>query len=238
MDFVLRRAIQAGHLTYETIWTYVQSLCDDDDPEVLGIIKTAIVLTYDDILAHFRAMSPPPRWLYDYDATLSTTADTRKTTLETTDKEIERILAVSVQQSDTWYPAKRIDVDELEAKPDIFWSTTNTERPYRYIHEKTYQTTGGQIDRLIWFPLPDAAYTFRYWFEKRLGTLTNAGDVPQIPTNGHIALVYGTLVKMAEFDVRVKGGTWDVLFTRAMDSLMALSSTWNPLPQGTEAWGL
>ena len=238
MDFVLRRAIQAGHLTYEQIWGFVQDLTDDDDPDVLSIIKTAIRLTYDDILAHFRAMNPPPRWLYDYDGALSTTADTRKTALETTDKEIERILSVSVEQNDSWYPATRIDVDELEADPDRWWNTTNTERPFRYIHEKTYQTTGNQIDRLIWFPLPDDAYTFRYWFEKRIGTLTNAGDVPQIPTNGHIALVYGALVKMAEFDVRVKGGTWDVLYQRALNALTGFSSTWNPLPEGTIAWGV
>jgi len=216
MTVALQRSTTAGFLTYEALWTRIQALIDDDDSEVLIVVKYVINLVYDEIMARYVDSQNPPEWLIDYDGALTTTASTRTTTLTTPDKDPDRILKVSIQDNSAWHPCWPILISDLEENPDKYWNTSNSQRPNWFFHRKTYETSGGENNYLDWFTLPDAAYTFRYWFTKRIPELTNNGDVPQLPKWSHPALIYGTLVQLAMFDIKVKVGPWAELYDRLL----------------------
>jgi len=97
-------------------------------------------------------------------------------------------------------------------------------RPTRFYHEKSFSSAGVEVNKLVWFPLPDAAYDIRYWFEKRVSILVNADDVPLLPFWAHQALVWGSLVQMPMFDIRVKSGPWDMLYEQVINQLMGFSN--------------
>lgn len=232
----------ADFLTYDNIGDQVENLIDDDDTSVRTVIDQVINGVYNDILAQTsKSRKRPPRWLIDYDDSLDTVADTRTTTLATASKSVERILSVSVDNQPCW----PIDYEELEGgqkagrrnpNPTYHWSTSGT-RPTNYYHEKAYTTAGVESDKLLWFPIPDAAYDIRYWFEKRVSPLSAAADVPLLPPFSHQLLIWGTLIQLAMFDIRVRSGPWDVFYDSMLKELMAFSD--NFVPSGrTEPFGL
>ena len=233
----LVRSTVGGYLTYSSIQTKIQQLIDDDDSEVLSIIQTVINLVYDEIMARYRGWQFPVQWLCDYDDTLSTTTSTRETALATADKDVERILKVSVSQSGTWYPCTPVLLSDLEETPHLFWNSTRTRRPERFFHKKTYNIAGDEDNSLLWFDLPDAAYSFRYWFEKRIGPLSLETDSPQLPKWAHPALIYGSLVQLSMFDVRVKAGPWSDLYGRLIGQLDEFSKKFMIYQQDQPLWG-
>jgi len=144
------------------------------------------------------------------------------------DMNIERILKVSLDNQ----PCLPISPEELEggakvnkdnASPTYWWGTSES-RPTRFYHEKGFSSAGAETNKLLWFPLPDAAYDIRYWFEKQVSILVNAADVPLLPFWAHQALVWGSLVQMPMFDVRVKSGPWDMLYEQVINQLMGFSN--------------
>lgn len=239
MTITLRRSTVESYLTYEDIWTKVQALIDDDDADVLVVIKTVINLVYQEIISKFKDSQNPPQWMLDYDTALSMTASTRETSLTTPDKDVERIMKVSVLQGSAWYPCYPITMTEVEESPNQWWDTNKEERPIRFFHKKTYNTTGGEDNSILWFPLPDDDYSFRYWFDIRFPELTLAEDVPKLPPFSHPALVYGTLTQLSMFDIRIKVGPWAELYTMMMNRLNSFSNSFvGNITQGVRPWGL
>lgn len=224
MAIPLQRSTTAGFLTYEAIWIKIQALIDDDDSEVLVVVKHVINLVYNEIMARYYDSQNPPQWLIDSDDALSTTASQRTNTLNTPDKDPDRILKVSIQANSAWYPCNPILLSDLEENPDRFFNTASTQRPRWYFHRKNYPVSGGEENFLDWFFLPDDSYTFRYWFTKRIPELTQDGDVPQLPKWAHPTLIYGTLVQLAMFDIKVKVGPWAELYERLLVRLDNWSS--------------
>lgn len=230
----------ADYLTYADIYGQVQDLIDDDDSDTLTIIQFVINNVYREVVAEFRKGRSLPPWLVDYDDTLDTTADQRYTTLNTENKNVERILAVSVDNQ----PCLPITPMELELgsnqksnnnSPETWWSTSNTTRPTRFYHEKTYAAAGTETNKLLWFPMPDAAYDIRYWFEKRVSILSGT-NAPILPPMFHHILVYGSLVQAEMYDIRVKAGPWDVLYDQTLQQLKGFSNNF-VLSGYTESWG-
>lgn len=236
MAITLRRDFSEGYLDFQTIWGRIQSLIDDDDSDTLTVIKEVVPMVYHDILSRYRGKSKLPRWMVDYDDTLTTTASTRTTTLNTSGKEVERIIKISVQSGTSWYRCDPISLEELENHPN-WWVTTNTQRPTRFFHSKNYSSSGGETNILTWFYLPDAAYTFRYWFEKRFSPLANAEDVPQLPPFSHEALIYGSLIHLAMFDIKVKVGPWAEFYTKRLRELDAFSNNFVLNPAEARGFG-
>lgn len=214
----------ADYLTYADIKSQVQALIDDDDTTVGAIIDNVINNVYlGDIIGEFRKGRSIPPWLIDYDATLDTVASTRTTTLATSGKNVERIISVSVDNQ----PCLPISPEELELSTKVgaknqsaeyWWATGSATRPTRYQHTKTYAAAGTETNVLTWFPLPDAAYDIRYWFEKRVSVLGGT-DAPILPPWAHRTVIYGTLVQLAMFDIRVKAGPWAVLYEQGLEQL-------------------
>lgn len=211
--------------TYADIYGEVQNLVDDDNSTVLTVIKQVINNVYADIIGMSKASENPFPWLINYDASLSTVASTR-TTVITGALNAERIIKVSVDNQPCW----PITYNQLEGgtkegpevrSPEYYWSTTNKTRPQHFLHAKAYTTAGVESNTFLWFPLPDAAYTIRFWYEYRVSPMSAVGDVPVLPPWAHEALVFGTLVQLPLFDVRVKVGPWDVLYNKSLAQLKA-----------------
>jgi len=217
----------ADFLTYAEIQTAVQDLLDDDDATVLTVLQAAINRVYHDIIARFKRGNLPARWLVDYDDALSTAVSTR-TNILTAGNNVERILAMSVDNQ----PCTPIDWQELEGgakarpgnpSPDYYWDTSNKSRPTRFYHKKAYTSAGVESNTIYWFLLPDAIYSFRYWYEKRVTLLTGA-NVPILPPFAHPALIYGTLAQAALFDIRAKSGPWDVMYEGLINDLESFNA--------------
>jgi len=215
-------------------------MIDDADADVLIVVKQVVNLVYQEIIARYKQSRYPPQWMVDYDDTLTTTHAQRHTNLSTGDKDVERIISVALRQSSSWYPCVPITIGELEASPDLYWNTTHEERPTKFFHQKDYNVNGSEDNKLLWFPLPDAAYTFRYWFDKRFPELVNADDVPKLPPFTHGMLVYGSLVQLAMFDIRVKVGPWAELYGVLMKRLEAFTVNFvmNADLDSIEPWGM
>jgi len=231
----------ADYLTYDNIGDRVEALIDDADTTVRAIIDNVINDVYRDIIGEFRKGRNIPSWLKDYDDTLDTAASTRTTTLATSSKNVERIISVSVDNQ----PCLPVVEEELELgqkahgsnpSAEFWWSTSNTSRPTRYRHEKSYASNGTETNKLYWFPLPDAAYDIRYWFESRVSPLSASTDVPILPPWAHIGLVYGALEQLAMFDIRVRSGPWSVLFDNVRSQLTGFSNNFI-LSGQTRPWG-
>ena len=237
MALTLRRSDVAGYLTYSDIQSEIQDLIDDDEGDVLTVIRHAIRLTYNRILSRYRGKTKVPRWLADYDDSLSTVADTRTTNLATTDKNVERIIKVSIEQGSSWYPVTPIDMEELESDPN-WWRTTNTQRPSRFFHSKSYAAEGGETNLLNWFYMPDDAYDIRYWFEKRINQLSGNDDVPMLPAWAHPAIIYGATALMSRWDIRVKLMDYEMLYDEILTNLDAFSYNFVLNPPEAGGWGM
>lgn len=230
MTVALQRETVEGYLTYAQIQERVQNRIDDADDDVLIVIKDVIQDVYNDILSRYKDSQIPPQWLIDYDGSLSTTASNRTTPLVTPYKDPDRILKVSIQANNSWYPCWPILLSDLEEKPDRYWNTTNTQRPNYFFHRKEYAQAGGEVNYLDWFYLPDDDYTFRYWFTKRIPPLENNDDVPMLPIFAQSALIYGTLVELAMFDIKIKVGPWAELYERRLKRLDGWSNNFVTYP--------
>ncbi len=237
MAILLRQTLDEGELTYKDIWERVQNLIDDADPGVLNIIKEAIHMVYEGILARYRGKTQIPRWMVDYDTALSTAADTRETNLATADKNVERILKVSIQSGSSWYRCDPIDIEELENNPNL-WLTTNKQRPTRFFHKKSFARSGGETNSLIWFYLPDAVYSIRYWLEMRISPLTSETDVPLLPVWAHPAIIYGTLVQLSQFDIRIKAGPWGDFYSLIISRLDMYNMNFVLNTPDAKGWGI
>jgi hypothetical protein len=158
--------------------------------------------------------------LNDFDASnLNTSAYTayssggdvnhRGLTLATTGKNVERIL--SVAWHDYTGTLDEITPKELESNA-AYWNE-NTSRPKKYLHRKSYGSTGTEINQLLWFPASDAAYDLRYWIEKRAAPLSSDADVPLLPPRFHHGIVAGAVTKMIEVGAQVAGpAVWPVTY--------------------------
>jgi len=220
----------ADYLTYANIKSQVQALIDDSDTAIASIIDSVINNVYlGDIIGEFRKGRSVPPWMVAYDASLDTTAATRTTLVNTLGVNIERIISVSVDNQ----PCLPITPEELELhtkagfgnpSPSFWWDTGSTMRPTRYRHRKQYTlATGGETDTFEWFPIPDTAYDIRYWYEKRVSVLSGT-TVPDLPTWAHRTIIYGTLIQLAMFDVKVKAGPWAVLYEQGLEQLRGYSN--------------
>ena len=218
----------ADFLTFADIYGQIQNLIDDDDTDVLTVIKQVINNIYREVMGEFRKGRSIPDWLVDYDVALSTTASTRETTI-TASILVERILKVSVDNQ----PCLPISVEELEGgagvvagnkSPEYWWSTTNTTRPPRFRHSKTYTAAGVETNKFQWFPLPDDTYTIRFWYEKRVSPLSADANVPFLPPFVHQILVVGSLVQLPMFDIRVRTGPWDSIYASLLSQLRGFTN--------------
>jgi hypothetical protein len=158
----------------------------------------------------------------------------RGVTLATTGKDVERVLYGSIPSQGR--KLKPIDEQDLDKRP-AWWEDT-TSIPERIYHRKSYiDSTNPEINQILWFHGADKAYNdFRYWFEKRVPILSAAGDIPRIPHWAHIALVYGTLSRLAMFDIRVKVGPWDALYDGIVQNLISYGSSFVASGE-VEPWG-
>jgi len=140
--------------------------------------------------------------------------------LNVTGANVERVLSAA------WHgkqpPMKPITEEELE-KSTMWWGD-NTGQPMRYLHRKHYTSAGAENNMLLWFPAADAAYDLRYWFERRFVVPAATSEIPILPPWAHMALVWGSLIQLSMFDIRVKAGPWAVLYSTIVGQLKGYSN--------------
>lgn len=228
----------ADFLTYANIQTGVQDMVDDDDTAVLSIIQGVINRVYHDINTRFKKGDLPARWLVDYDESQTTTHATRSTVL-TASLNVERILAMSVDNQPctpiSWQELENVNKEYVNS-PEYWWGTSNESRPTRFYHKKAYTSVGAETNTILWFLLPDAAYSFRHWYEKRVSILTGT-EVPLLPPWSHPALIYGTLEQLALLDIRVKSGPWSTLYEGLINDLETFNANFNLVRGKVEPFG-
>ncbi len=139
--------------------------------------------------------------------------------LNVTAADVERVLSA------TWngYPPMAPITEEGLEDSTIWWGS-NTSQPSRYLHKKHYTGAGAENNILLWFPASNNDYDLRYWFERRVSPLSASTDVPILPPWAHMALVWGSLIQLAMFDIRVKAGPWAVLYSGIVSNLKGYSN--------------
>lgn len=157
----------------------------------------------------------------------------RGVALATTGKNVERIRTVVIPEED--HKLKAISEKEL-AEKTVLWDES-TQRPSRYYHRKQYAAAGTELNQLLWFYGADQAYNLRYFFEKRISPLSGSSDVPILPPWSHPALIYGSLVELQMFDIRVRVGPWTQLYESLKDDLIAFANSF-VTDSDIQPWGL
>lgn len=142
----------------------------------------------------------------------------RGTTLQTTGKNVQRILLAGWHDEDKMEQILPEEMDELTSR---YHYTDDTSRPTRYYFGKSYTTTGSEVNQIIWHPGADDDYRLRYWFEVRPTRLVNAADVPLLPPIFHDAIISGSIVRLAENNVQVENGmVWPGIYKAHIGALV------------------
>jgi hypothetical protein len=207
-------------MTFEEIGDLVRDLMDDGETDVRAMIDVEINNTYMGLINPVGETEPP--WWLTSDATL-TLADGTQVYDDTAGgagflaQNISRILTMSVDGS----PVGLIkDVKEIELYAGKgYHDTAIKDKPHSVYHGKTFNGDGTEINKVIFYLTPDSAYTVSYWYEIRVSRLSATTDVPLLPDFAHSAIAYGTLTKMALFDLAVKAGPWKAYYDTAVAQL-------------------
>ncbi len=131
--------------------------------------------------------------------------------------DIHSILAASINAT----PITLIhDVREVElAAPTFYNPTTAKDVPNALYHEKSYVGDGTELNTISFLPTPDAVYTAKLRYEKRISKLSLDTDVPLLPNFAHVGVFYGTMRRMSEMMAVVKGVDWSVLHSDIIKKL-------------------
>jgi hypothetical protein len=128
-----------------------------------------------------------------------------------------------------WYGYNKgmdfIGPEKLEA--EAAWMDDSLSRPTKCMHRQIYTAAGTQLDYLMWYPAPDAAYNLRLWYVTQAARLTNTTDVPLLPPQFHDAIIAGAITRLGENKVQVEAGVvWPTIYNSNIDSLVAFNRNW------------
>jgi len=146
----------------------------------------------------------------------------RGLTLNTTGKSIQRITNASWNDEKAMTPIGPDGFDQDYG--ENHW-TDNTGLPERYYAGKSFSSTGGETNQIIWHPSSDDNYKLRYWFEARAPRLVNNTDVPLLPPQFHHMIVSGAATRLAENNVMVDNPTlWPGLYANQLEAMKTLNT--------------
>jgi hypothetical protein len=118
-----------------------------------------------------------------------------------------------------------IGMEQLENQSS--WWDDSISRPQKMMHRKVYKADGNQIDYLLWFQAPEAAYYMRLWYEKQCARLVNTTDVPILPYQFHDAIIAGAITRLGENKTQVEAGViWPILYKAHIDAIKAFNRKW------------
>jgi hypothetical protein len=124
-------------------------------------------------------------------------------------------------------PLTTIGFDELEENTS--WYDTGSEsQPTRYLHKEFADTAGTEYQRLMWFPVPDTAYSPRIWGEKVPSRLSANGDVPVLPARFHDTIVSGSVARLVQYgQVQIENAViWPGLYKMHLQAIRDENREW------------
>lgn len=211
----------ADFLTYDDIGDMVEDLMDDDDTDMRNIINREINNTYLEML--YPVTEDKPAWWLQKDTTVTTIAgqqgynDTVDGGTDDLATDIRRILSISVAGD----PIDLVtDIKELDLSSGKgYYDTSTRDKPIQAYLEKIYAGDGTETNNLKFYLTPDAIYLVHYWYEILVPRLSAAADVPRMPEFAHASIAYGTLLKLALFDISIKAGPWGQIYADVVAKL-------------------